>query len=169
MTARLAAPASPYDWDTLRTMCWEYRDFLMTQPPKDRAAVLNAYPEPVYRQIVDALEDKHTAPNGTAVIAWDGDTVLGCGMAQMLSATDIEFKRIYIRAEARGVGLGRRIVEALMAAARDLGAKRVLMDTGRVLTDAQALYDKMGFRRRGPYHDAPEEIAELLVFYEMDL
>jgi ribosomal protein S18 acetylase RimI-like enzyme len=43
------------------------------------------------------------------------------------------------------------------------------MDTGRALTAAQALYDRLGFRRRGPYQEMPEEIARLLVFYEMPL
>ena len=46
---------------------------------------------------------------------------------------------------------------------------RILLDTGRPLMAARQLYLSLAFRERGPYWDAPPEIADRLVFFELDL
>lgn len=163
-------PQGAQDIEAIRQLSWEYRDFLLTQPPRDRAAVTAAYPEEVYRALMEALEARHSPPSGAMALARmpDGAPV-ACGMAAMLNPRDAEFKRVYVRPEARAMGLGHAVIRHLEAAARSLGATRVLMDTGRVLTGAQALYDKMGYRRRGPYAPGHADFADLLVFYEKDL
>ena len=98
-----------------------------------------------------------------------GGAPVGCGTVQTLAPGDAEIKRVWIAPEAQGAGAGRRLMERLIGDCRELGFRRILMDTGRALTAAQALYDRLGFRRRGPYQEMPEEIARLLVFYEMPL
>jgi hypothetical protein len=60
-------------------------------------------------------------------------------------------------------------MEQLIADCRTLGFRRILMDTGQFLTTATALYDSMGFTRRGPYGDLPEDAAALRHFFEIPL
>lgn len=163
-------PQNASDWDALRELCWEYRDFLFGLPGDQQVAVTAAYPQDAYTHLMGQIAEKHSAPNGVAgLVRADDGTPIACGMSQMLSDTDIEFKRVYVRPMAQGQGLGRTLMRYLIDTAKPLGARRVLMDTGKVLTAAQALYDDMGFRRRGPYSDIPAHVAKHLVFYEMAL
>jgi len=86
------------------------------------------------------------------VARMDGRT-MGCGMLKALDAETGEIKRMWVAPEARGLGLSRRLLEALETKARGLGMRRIRLDTNRTLTEAQALYDKTGYRRIAPYND----------------
>jgi len=86
----------------------------------------------------------------------DGQT-LGCvGVRRLKSDPEAcELKRLYVREAARGTGLGRRLAEASLAAARELGYRRVVLDTLATMTAARALYAQLGFTDRTPYYDNP--------------
>jgi ribosomal protein S18 acetylase RimI-like enzyme len=58
-------------------------------------------------------------------------------------------KRLYVRAEARKSGLGRRLALAAIAAGRRLGYQTICLDTLPSMLAAQALYATLGFRRVG--------------------
>ncbi|HEX5050910.1 MAG TPA: GNAT family N-acetyltransferase [Planctomycetota bacterium] len=78
------------------------------------------------------------------VVHRDGVPV-GCGAVRLLDAGTAELKRMYIAPELRGLGLGRRLVEALEAEARALGARRLVLETGVRQHAALALYRAAGF------------------------
>lgn len=75
----------------------------------------------------------------------DGKPV-GCGALKALDALTGEIKRMWIAPEVRGIGLSRRLLQALEDEARGLGMIRVRLDTNRALSEAQALYRKAGYR-----------------------
>ena len=151
------------DFDTLN---WAYLEFLRVQPRPFRDYIDQVYSDEKFRE---ALENRPRSPDGLMRLMLRGNQPAGCGTLQRLGPDVAEIKRVYITPEVRGTGAGQAIMDKLIADARDLGFARILMDTGKPLVAAQALYDKLGFRRRGPYQDVPPELAEALVYFEMPL
>jgi ribosomal protein S18 acetylase RimI-like enzyme len=69
-------------------------------------------------------------------------------------------KRLYVRPGDRGLGLGRMLVELLIAEARVIGYQRMRLDTvGSAMQDAIALYRRVGFKEIAPYSKIPIESA----------
>jgi GNAT superfamily N-acetyltransferase len=69
-------------------------------------------------------------------------------------------KRLYVRPGDRGLGLGRMLVERLIAEARVIGYQRMRPDTvGTAMRHAIALYRRMGFEEIAPYSNIPIESA----------
>lgn len=69
----------------------------------------------------------------------------GCGAFRRIDDEIAELKRMYIAPSARGLGLGRRLVQALEVEARALGVRRLVLETGFRQVAALALYRKTGF------------------------
>ena len=78
-----------------------------------------------------------------------------------------EIKRMWVEEAARGRGLARRVLEALMTSARETGVKVLRLETGVISYAALALYEKAGFRRITPFADYPPD--PLSVFMEKHL
>ena len=96
-----------------------------------------------------------TPPSGLFVIArLDGEAV-GCGGFKRLGKTTGEIKRVWTAPSARGLGIARRVVRTLEAAAREAGLKTLRLDTNRALTEAHALYRKEGYREIARFDDNP--------------
>lgn len=79
------------------------------------------------------------------VVYLDGRPV-GCGAVRRLDAGTAELKRMYVAPAARGTGLGRRLVAALETEARELGVRRLVLETGVRQVAALALYRAAGFQ-----------------------
>jgi ribosomal protein S18 acetylase RimI-like enzyme len=80
----------------------------------------------------------------------------GCVGVRPLDAETAEMKRLYVRPQARGTGLGRRLAEKAIAAAREKGYRRIVLDTiAGKMDSAIALYRKLGFREIAPYYHNP--------------
>jgi DNA-binding MarR family transcriptional regulator/GNAT superfamily N-acetyltransferase len=96
-----------------------------------------------------------TPPSGLFVIArLDGDPV-GCGGLKRIDRTTAEIKRVWTAPPARGLGVARRVVRTLEAAAREKGLKRLRLDTNRALTEAHALYRSEGYLEVARFSDNP--------------
>jgi ribosomal protein S18 acetylase RimI-like enzyme len=79
----------------------------------------------------------------------------GCVAVRLLDPETAEMKRLYVRAAHRGRGLGRALAEAAIAAAREAGCRRIVLDTLPKMRDAQELYRALGFRPVSPYLENP--------------
>ena len=102
------------------------------------------YPEPGATHF--SLEPEEvTAGRGAFLVVYDQGTPVGCGAVRLLDAETAELKRMYVAPSARGSGLGRRLVDALEAEARGLGARRLVLETGVRQAPALALYRSAGF------------------------
>lgn len=116
--------------------------------------------------------DNYLPPQGRLLIAVDGDgNEIGCVFLKMIRPDAAEVKRLYVVPEARGSGLGRKLMDKLLVEARTLGAKSVLLDTGVYDTAAQALYRKLGFYEIGYYPEGENdpELAPYLVYMQLEL
>ena len=91
---------------------------------------------------------------------------VGCG-AIVIKPEYGEVKRMYLRPQARGQGIAGRLINALEAEAVQKGCRTFMLETGPTMPEALALYGRMGYRRRGPFGDYPDD--PLSVFMQKDL
>jgi GNAT superfamily N-acetyltransferase/DNA-binding HxlR family transcriptional regulator len=97
----------------------------------------------------------YRSPNGVFVVVHSDGDPAACGGVQRVDDTTCEIKRMWVRPEWRGVGLGRRLLDHLEQRCRELGAARVVLDTNSVLTEAISMYERAGFRSTERYNDNP--------------
>jgi putative acetyltransferase len=107
--------------------------------------LLDAYAEPGATHFRLDPEEV-TAGRGAFLIVYREGAPVGCGALRLLDADTAELKRMYVASTVRGTGLGRRLVAALEAEARALGARRLVLETGVRSTAALALYRATGFQ-----------------------
>ncbi len=115
---------------------------------------------------LNALEQMYAAPTGCLVLARRNDRPVGCGGVRRLSGEACEMKRLYLRTEARGTGMGRMLAERLLIRARALGYARMYLDTLIDMRPARALYRSLGFHETAPYYDNP---LPGVVYMQIDL
>ena len=102
-----------------------------------------------------ARAEDMTPPSGLFVIArLDGEAV-GCGGFKRIDKMTGEIKRVWTAPAARGLGVARRVVRTLEAAALEKGLKMLRLDTNRALTEAHALYRSEGYREIARFSDNP--------------
>lgn len=101
------------------------------------------------------LPGDYAPPGGTLLLAREGDAAAGCVGLRRLDAGTCEIKRLYVRPAYRGTGLGKRLAEAALAAARRSGCGCVMLDTLPQMHEAMALYRSLGFRETTPYLPEP--------------
>lgn len=101
------------------------------------------------------LHEMYGPPGGTLLLARHGDDYVGVVGLRTFDGGDAEMKRMYVVEEWQGHGIGKALTRALLAAAHDLGYKRVLLDSVRELETPLALYRQLGFEEIGAYRFNP--------------
>ena len=104
-----------------------------------------AAPQSALAEFWTHAED-YLPPNGCLVVARnDAGHMVGCGMMKRLDRDTGELKRVFVTEAARGTGTGRRLIQARIAAARQMGLKRLIADTLTPNVEMRGLYPKLGF------------------------
>jgi ribosomal protein S18 acetylase RimI-like enzyme len=106
---------------------------------------------------LESLAKMYAPPLGSLLLATRAGVALGCVGVRRFRDDICEMKRLYVKPEARGQHLGRRLTEALLERARELGYRRMLLDTLGEMHAARRLYDAFGFREIPAYYDNPVE------------
>jgi putative acetyltransferase len=110
------------------------------------------------------------APDVSFFAAWHGDRVIGTGAVRQMAGEPEtgakaygEVKRMYVDPSLRGRRVGARLVEALEASMRARGLTLALLETGRDQHQAVRLYERCGYRRRGPFGGYPDNGLSLFL------
>jgi putative acetyltransferase len=107
-----------------------------------------------------SLPGDYAPPDGMLVLATNNGQSAGCVALHTLAPEICEMKRLYVRSQFRGKGLGRELAEKIIAEARQLGYQKLRLDTVEpVMKTAVAMYRQLGFREIPPYRPNPIEGA----------
>lgn len=112
----------------------------------------------IFQNLDDELKDpakKYTSPEGELLVAVEGEDVIGMIAYHKHSDTRCEMKRLYVKPSCRGMKLGEKLIEELIAHARQAGYKEMVLDTIVPLQSAIHLYKKLGFTECEPYYHNP--------------
>jgi ribosomal protein S18 acetylase RimI-like enzyme len=121
-----------------------------------------------FDQELATLPGDYAPPDGRLLLAEYEGQPAGCVALHKLEDNKIcEMKRLYLRPQFRGKRLGRALADHIIAEARQIGYRRMRLDTVEpVMEDAVAMYRKIGFKEIAPYR--PNPIAGAL-YMELDL
>ena len=114
----------------------------------------------------EVLPGPYAAEDAGILPAWKGETAVGVVAFKGIGDGTSEMKRLFVAPEGRGLGLGRKLAEAVMASAKEAGHKRMVLDTLPSLKAACALYEALGFTQTDRYNDNP---VDGVVFYGRSL
>ena len=113
------------------------------------------------------LPGKYVPPSGRLFLAVEGDRMAGCVALREIEPGVCEMKRLYVRPEFRGTGLGRTLAEQVIQAAREIAYRHMRLDTLPGKMDrAIAMYRSFGFKEIEPYYSNPVAGA---LFMELEL
>ena len=155
---------TPQDYEDARTLSWAFRTHCLTRYPEFQAQN-EAYMEIGRFQVaMDALEAEFRAPKGAAFVAYLNGAPVGCLMFHEFKPGIAEVKRLYLVRDARGHGIARRLVGAVLDTARAAGYREIVLDTGSYMQPAIALYRSQGFEHEeGLREGVPVETADTSV------
>jgi ribosomal protein S18 acetylase RimI-like enzyme len=138
-------PADPSALDVVRTLFTEY------------AAWLNIDLEfQHFERELEELPGAYAAPRGALLLAWIEDAAAGCVAMRPFELQVCEMKRLWVRPDFRGQGLGVALARAIMQQAVECGYRRMRLDTLPTMQSAQAIYASLGFRPIAPYYRNPD-------------
>lgn len=104
-----------------------------------------------------ALPGKYSPPTGRLYLAYKDKDLAGCIAMRKLAPGICEMKRLYVREEFRGSGIGNLLIARLIADARDIGYAKMRLDTYPAkMAKAVKLYESHGFVQIEPYYDNPD-------------
>ncbi|KAL4944433.1 hypothetical protein BDV06DRAFT_90469 [Aspergillus oleicola] len=125
-----------------------------------------------YQSELDSLPGKYGAPHGELLLACSTDGApLGCVAVRPLDdqseGQTCEMKRLYVSPKARGMGLGKALVTAIIQRAKELGYKEMRLDTlPSRMRQAIKMYTRLGFVETRPYYKTPMDET---IFLALDL
>lgn len=104
---------------------------------------------------VKGLPGAYVPPGGRLALATLEDDPAGCAALKRFDDRRGEAKRLYVRPQYRGTGLGRALLDWVIAQARAAGYREIVGDTMPVMERALEMYRRMGFETTGPYAADP--------------
>lgn len=156
---------TPQDVDAARGLIRAFNHWAMVEIAKtDNPAVFAGL-----EAELAALPGRYGPPGGCLILARLDDAPAGCVAFYAQDASTMEIKRMFVRPEARGHGIGGRMMTALSAQAKQVGYRRALLSTHNSMHAAHAVYHRAGFAEVPLSTDFPSALAGIDVCMEMAL
>jgi putative acetyltransferase len=152
------------DFDAVRRYFQEYRQWIADH--RDPSATGISVGLDSIDQQIAKLPGEYGPPHGEVILAFMKEEPVACDALRELEPKLGEVKRIYIRADHRGVEFGLRLTGAILNRARELGYERVRVDTLSTMTAAKQFYKELGFKPIPAYWSHPAPGA---LFFECEL
>jgi carbonic anhydrase len=114
------------------------------------------------REELATLPGKYAPPSGRLLLALQGEAVAGCVALRKIDSETAEMKRLYVRPAFRRTGTGRKLAQAIIENARQIGYARIRLDTLSTMKEAISLYRSLGFQPIPAYYENPDSSAEFL-------
>ena len=119
-----------------------------------------------FEEELESLPGRYTVPEGCLLVAENKDSIAGCVAVRKIEGGVCEMKRLFVRPEYRGTGIGRKLAMEIIRTAIRLGYSRMRLDTTPSMNAATSLYRSLSFYDTAPYCYNPVPGA---VYLELDL
>lgn len=136
---------------------------------EDRELIDRYFDADAFEQELATLPGDYLPPRGSLLVAYNGQSPVGCVAMRDLGGGACEMKRMFVPEAARGLGVGRRLADRVIADAKAAGYRRMRLDTSRRQSEAIRLDERSGFARIAPYYPLSEDLEDWLVFFELAL
>lgn len=111
-----------------------------------------------FEEELRGLPGKYAPPDGRLFLAYHTDELAGCIALRKLEDGVCEMKRLFVRDQFRGRGIGVQLIEKIIDEARSIGYREMRLDTyPPKMGTAVTLYERYGFREIPPYYDNPHD------------
>ena len=120
-----------------------------------------------FEQELAELPGKYAPPEGRLLLAFQDGQLAGCVALRKIGEGVCEMKRLFVRPDFHGKGLGRRLIDQVVREGREIGYQRMRLDTlPPRMNKAIELYRRLGFKEIEPYYENPVPGA---LFMELQL
>lgn len=146
------------------------RDYLlwMRRRYRNQLEMIDAYFDPrEWESELADLRGHYGAPHGGIILALVDGVPAGCVLLRGIGEKDSEMKRLFVRPAFRGFGLAKSMIASVMQLSCKLGYTHMRLETGALLTEAQALYQSLGFKRAGRYSASATPLGANGLFYDV--
>lgn len=164
MTDSRVREATPRDDAPVLQLMTEYMTWALATFERTYGFAMAMQPEHTAASL-----DKFRRPSGLLALAEVDGAPAGVAALRVLDDGVVEIKRMFVRPEQRGTGLGGEMLDWLLGRSRDdLGARTVRLDSNRFMADAHRLYESRGFAERPAYagSEIPADLQPLWRFFE---
>ena len=159
---QIAAAVSQNDLEQIRELFREYFAWVQDDLRFDLSY------QAIEKELL-TLPGAYTTPQGCLLLARSIGQPVGCIALRPHSLEICELKRMYVRPNFRGQGIGRMLCAEIIQVAKLAGYSLMRLDTEISLGSAQKIYKDLGFHPALPYYEAPEVVRDRTIFMELNL
>jgi putative acetyltransferase len=155
----------PNEWETAKRVVYRVAHIVFNDPRtlEDSIAYYEARHE---LKDMDDIQKNYFENGGTFLAMFDDDEMICTGALRRLDDGTCELKRLWLLNEYHGQGLGYRMLQALISIAKNMGYKRIRLETDPIVQSrALNFYKQIGFYEIPGYSDRTDEVAMEMILY----
>jgi GNAT superfamily N-acetyltransferase len=157
------------DYRAFGDLIREYVDWCRKRYAHDQWFIEAAFSHQSLDAELQTLSLTYGPPNGSILLAVEDGDVKGACAYRRLSQEVCEMKRLFVPSRNQGKGIGRLLCQNIIVKAREEGFNLIRLDTGKLLTEAIAMYKSAGFQECSAYNEYPSELMPNIIFMELPL
>ena len=119
-----------------------------------------------FEKELENIRQIYSPPDGCLLLALDGNQYVGWVGLRKLNDKVCEMKRLYVKPDRRGHGIGKQLSEEIVHRAKRMGYEKMVLDTLKSMSQARTLYRQMGFIETSAYYNNP---LKDVIYMELNL